>query len=138
MFATVARFCVRRRRWVLAAWVLLFVAGIVIGSQVFHRLKDSNGSPGSESVQGANIMTKAAATGPSAVVLVKGPPVAAASTRASVQALTARLQRLPDVTGAVNAYTSPDPMLRAPQWPRQPDRGLGVQEHAHDDPGDGR
>jgi putative drug exporter of the RND superfamily len=114
MFATVARFCIRRRRWVLAAWVLLFVAGIVIGSQVFHRLKDTNGSPGSESVQGANIMTKAAATGPSAVVLVKGPPVAAAGTRASVQALTARLQRLPDVTGAVNAYTSPDPMLRAP------------------------
>jgi len=114
MFATVARFCVRRRRWVLAAWVLLFVAGIVIGSQVFHRLKDSNGSPGSESVEGASIMTKGAATGPSAVVLVKGPPMAAASTHASVQALTARLQRLPDVTGAVNAYTSPDPMLRAP------------------------
>jgi len=114
MFATVAHFCVRHRRWVLAAWVLLFVAGIVIGSQVFHRLKDSNGSPGSESVQGDNMMTKASGTGPSAVVIVRGPPVAAASTRASVQALTARLQRLPHMTGAVNAYTSPDPMLRAP------------------------
>ena len=28
MFATVARFCVTRRRWVLAAWMLLFVIGL--------------------------------------------------------------------------------------------------------------
>jgi putative drug exporter of the RND superfamily len=113
MFATVARFCVRYRRWVLLAWVLLFVVGIVIGSQVFSRLKDSNGGAGSESVQGSNIMAQASNTGPSAVVLVKGPPVGAASTRASVQALTARLARVPQVTGVVNAYTSPDPRLRA-------------------------
>jgi putative drug exporter of the RND superfamily len=114
MLATIARFCVRRRRWVLAAWVLLFVAGIVIGSQVFSRLKDSNGGPGSESVQGASIVAKAAAVGPSAVVLVNGPPVAAPGTRTSVQALTARLERVPHVAGAVSAYTSADPMLRAP------------------------
>jgi RND superfamily putative drug exporter len=113
MFATVARFCVRYRRWVLLAWVLLFVAGIVIGSQVFSRLKDSNGSSGAESVQGASIMTQASNMGPSAVVLVKGPPVGAASIRTAVQALTARLERVPQVTGAVNAYTSADPRLRA-------------------------
>src|SRR6266542_3198432 len=112
MFATVARFCVRRRRWVLLAWVLLFVAGIAIGSQVFSHLKDSNGSSG-ESVQGSDIMARASNMGPTAVVLVKGPPVGAASTRTAVQALTARLERLPLVTGAVNAYTSADPRLRA-------------------------
>ena len=72
MFATIARFCVTRRRWVLAAWVLLLV-----------------------------------------VVLVKGPPVNAPGTRAAVLALTAKLERVPNVTGAVNAYTSPDPRLRA-------------------------
>jgi hypothetical protein len=77
IFTSVARFCLRHRRWVLAAWVLLFVAGIVIGSQVFSRLKDSNGGSGSESVQGASIVAKAAAVGPSAVVLVNGPLVAA-------------------------------------------------------------
>jgi RND superfamily putative drug exporter len=84
MYATVPRFCVRHRRWVLLAWALLFVAGIVIGSQVFSRLKDSNGGSGSESVQGCNMLAKASSMGPSAVVLVKGPPVAAASTRAAV------------------------------------------------------
>jgi RND superfamily putative drug exporter len=51
--------------------------------------------------------------GPTAVVLVKGPPVDAPGTRAAVQALTAKLARVPNVTGAVNAYTSPDPQLRA-------------------------
>src|SRR5439155_15462080 len=113
MLATIARFCVRNRRWVLLAWVLLFVVGIVVGSQVFNRLKDTNGGLGAESVQGSTILDKASSMGPSAVVLVKGPAVAAASTRTAVQTLTARLERLPQVTGAVNAYTSPDPRLRA-------------------------
>lgn len=114
MLATIARFCAARRRWVLAAWVLLFAAGITVGSMVFSQLKDSNGGAGTESVQGYNLLHEASSTGPSAVVLVKGPPVAAASTRTSVQALTARLGRLPEVTGAVSAYTSSNPMLRAP------------------------
>ena len=51
--------------------------------------------------------------GPTAVVLVQGPPVNASGTRAAVQALTAKLERLPNVTGAVNSDTSPDPGLRA-------------------------
>jgi hypothetical protein len=56
MLATIARFCVRRRRWVLAAWMLLFVAGIAIGGMVFSRLHDSNGGAGTESVQGSAIV----------------------------------------------------------------------------------
>ena len=46
-------------------------------------------------------------------MLVKGPPVAQASTRTAVQALTARLAHVPRVTGVVNTYTSPDPQLRS-------------------------
>src|SRR5215470_3442606 len=80
MLATIARFCVRRRRWVLAAWMLLFVAGITIGSMVFGRLHYSNGSASYESVQGYNIIQKATTMGPTAVVLVKGPPVASPAT----------------------------------------------------------
>jgi RND superfamily putative drug exporter len=115
MLATIARFCVRRRWWVMAAWMLLFVAGITIGSMVFGRLHDSNGGAGTESVQGSNIMQQASSMGPTAVVLVKGPPVAAPGTRAAVLALTARLEKVPDVTGAINAYTSPaNEALRSP------------------------
>src|SRR5215813_8726706 len=107
MFAAIARFCVKYRRQVLAAWMLLFIAGIAIGSTVFGRLHDSNGGARTESVQGYNIMHQASSVGPTALVLVKGPPVAAPDTRAAVLALTARLEKVPDVTGAVNTYTSP-------------------------------
>jgi RND superfamily putative drug exporter len=113
MFATVARFCVAHRRWVLAAWMLLFVTGIAAGALTFNRLTDSKGSGSSESAQGAAIVDKAARMGPMALVLVKGPPVDAPGTRAAVQALTARLERVPNVTGALNTYTSPSPQLRA-------------------------
>jgi hypothetical protein len=82
MYASIARFCVGNRRWVLAAWMLLFVAGIAIGSMVFSRLHESNGAAGTESAQGYDIVRQASSMGPSAVVLVKGPPVAAASTYA--------------------------------------------------------
>src|SRR5262245_52541151 len=71
MYVSVARFCVRHRRWILLAWVILFVAGMVIGSQVFSRLKDTHGGSGSESVQGEAIMTRASSMGPSALVLIK-------------------------------------------------------------------
>jgi putative drug exporter of the RND superfamily len=80
MLATIARFCVRRRRWVLAAWMLLFVAGIAIGTVVFGRLHDSNGGAGTESVQGYTIKQQARSMGPTAVVLVKGLPEAAPGT----------------------------------------------------------
>jgi putative drug exporter of the RND superfamily len=113
MYASVARFCVRYRWWVLAAWVLMFAAGTVIGGGVFSRLKDTNVGSGSESAQGSAIVDRAASMGPATVVLVKGTPVNVAATRAAVQALTTRLDHLPQVTGALNAYTSPEPMLRA-------------------------
>src|SRR5690349_15552263 len=105
MLAAIARFCVRRRRWVLAAWMGLFIAGITIGMMVFGRLHDSNGGVGTESVQGSNIVQQASSMGPTAVVVVKGPLVTAPSTRAAVEALTARLEKVPDVTGAINTYT---------------------------------
>jgi putative drug exporter of the RND superfamily len=113
MFATVARCCVTRRRWVLAAWALLLMIGIAAAGPLFMRLKDANGSGSSESARGAAILNKASRLGPSAVVLVKGPLVAETGTRTAVQALTARLAHVPQVTGVVNAYTSPDPQLRS-------------------------
>jgi len=72
MFATVARFCVAHRRWVLAAWMLLLVIGLAAGAMTMNRLKDSNGSGSTESARGAAILDKASTVGPTAVVLVKG------------------------------------------------------------------
>src|SRR6476646_7236221 len=111
--ARLARFAVRHRRAVLVAWLVVFVAGIVIGSQVFSRLKDSNPS-GSESAYGANLLKGADDMGMSATVLVQGPPVDAPQTRTAVEALTDKLAHLPNVAMAANAYAGNDPALRSP------------------------
>lgn len=113
MYARLGRFCFRHRRALLVAWAGLFVVGIVIGGQVFQNLKESNGSSSAESVQGLDILDEAANRGMSMEVLVEGPAVDAPGTRAAVEGLTTRLQRLPDVSGVVNAYNTPDPQLRA-------------------------
>lgn len=113
MYARIGRFCFRHRRSILVAWAALFVVGIIIGGQVFQKLKESNGGSSAESVQGFNILDKTTSAGPSMVVLVQGPVVDAPGTRIAVEGLTTRLQGLPHVTGVVNAYNTPDPQLRA-------------------------
>ena len=112
MSATIARFCARHRRWVLAAWTLLIMVGFAAAWPLFGRLTSATGGS-SESARGAAILARASSTGPGAVILVQGAPADAAATHAGVRALTAKVDRLAHVTGAVNAYISPDPMLRA-------------------------
>ncbi|MBO0865885.1 MAG: MMPL family transporter, partial [Mycobacterium sp.] len=113
LLARLARFAVQHRRAVLVTWLVVFVAGIGIGSQVFSRLTDSNPS-GSESAYGANLLKGADSMGMSATVLVQGPPVDSPRTRIAVEALTEKLAHLPNVAMAVNTYTSHDPALRSP------------------------
>src|SRR3954468_6792512 len=98
---------------VLMAWLVVFVVGFGVGSGVFGRLKDSNGSAAIESVKGFNILDDAAGTGPGVLAVVDGARVADPGTRAAVGRLTAKLRALPHVETAVNAYGSPDPRLRA-------------------------
>jgi RND superfamily putative drug exporter len=104
--------CVRHRRAVLVIWLIVFLAGVVIGAQVFSRLKEGNPG-GSESAHGAALLQRADGMGMTATVLVRGPSVDSPATRLAVQALTGRLERLPNVTMAVNAYTSGNPALRS-------------------------
>jgi putative drug exporter of the RND superfamily len=112
MFAKVAHLAVRHRRWVMTAWLLLFIVGLAAGAQLFTRLKDPGGGSGTESARGAAVLRDAAPTGPAAAVLVSGADVDQRSTRVAVRALAGRLERVPDVSDVVDTYTSPDPMLR--------------------------
>ena len=112
LLARLARFSVRHRRAVLVGWLVVFLAGIAIGGQVFSRLKESDAS-GSESAYGASLLKEADSMGMTATVLVRGVPVDAPATRAAVQDLTGKLERLPNVAMAVNTYTSPNPALRS-------------------------
>src|SRR5690242_13445065 len=113
MYARLGRVCFEHRRAVLLSWLAVLVVGFVIGGGVFGRLKDSNGGSGTESVKGFNILDDHTTTGPSAIAIVDGSPVSAPATRAAVERLTVRLRGLPHVESVVDAYTSPDPRLRA-------------------------
>ncbi len=102
----------RNRRLVLAGWAVLFAVGIVVGGAVFNDLKDSNGASSSESVRGAQLLDKAAGSGPSMVAVVSGEPVDDPRTRSAVRRASRTLLTLPRVTGVSNAYNSSDAQLR--------------------------
>jgi uncharacterized membrane protein YdfJ with MMPL/SSD domain len=113
VYARLGRFCVQRRRAVLAGWVVLSILGIGVGSMVFGRLKGSTGRSTTESAQGSRILDQASTLGSTILVVVDGAPVESATTRAAVTRLTSDLRQVPDVVVAVDAYSSPDPGLRA-------------------------
>jgi len=97
----------------MAAWALLFVVGLVAGSQVFSHLKDSNGGSSTESIKGFNLMDKADPHGPSVIVLINGRPVTDPATRAAVLAAKAKAEKVRDVTGVTTAYDVNDTRLRS-------------------------
>lgn len=72
MFAGIGRFCIRRRRLVLVASLVLFVVGIGVGGQVFGHLRESNGSAGAESVRGFQLLDRVSGRGPGVVAVVDG------------------------------------------------------------------
>src|SRR3954471_20468737 len=113
MYARIGRVCFQHRRAVLLSWLVVFVVGIVVGGGVFARLKESNGSSSIESVKGFNLLDDAKSSGPGSLAVVDRPRVSDPATRAAVERLTAKLRALPHVESAVNAYSSPDPRLRA-------------------------
>lgn len=113
MLAALGSWSCRRRRWVMAAWALLFVVGIALGSQVFGHLKDSIGSSRNESIKGLNLMNDATSHGPSVMALIDGRPVTDPATEAAVLAAKAKVESVPDVTGVTTAYDVHDPRLRS-------------------------
>ena len=113
LLARLATFCVRRRRFVLVAWLGLFVVGIVVGGQVFMHLKDSNGSSSTESVHGFTLVDNASTQGGSMVAVVDGARVGDPAVGKAVVAAARRVARLAGVTDVVTAYDSSDPRLRS-------------------------
>src|SRR3954447_9865292 len=111
-FAAVGRFAARRRRPLLAAWILLFVAGIAVGSGVFARLKDSNGSSSAESVRGATLLQNASTHGMPLVAVVDGPPVDDPSTRRAVLAAAHPVAHAPRGPPGATPHAPHDPTLR--------------------------
>src|SRR3954464_613793 len=113
MLAALGSWSYRRRRWVMAAWAVIFVVGIGVGGQVFGQLKDGSGGSGSESVKGFNLMDDASPNGPSVIALIDGRRVGDPATRTAVLVAKTKVERLPDITDVTTAYDVKDARLRA-------------------------
>ncbi|HET9556909.1 MAG TPA: MMPL family transporter, partial [Actinomycetota bacterium] len=94
MLVRIARFSLRRRRLVAAAWAVLFVAGIAIGGGVFERLDPDVGDvEGTESARAEARLDALDPGGETIAAVADGvdpaDPAVAAAIRATVQRLRA-------------------------------------------------
>ena len=97
MFARLGRFCVRRRRLVLAAWVLVVVAGVAAAGPVFAALEGGRLSGRFESVQGYDRLGDNARFGQREHMHVDDARIADPAVRAAVVAAARDVARIPDV-----------------------------------------
>jgi RND superfamily putative drug exporter len=114
MLARIARLSLRHRRLVAAAWVVLFAAGIALGSGVFERLDPDVGDvAGTESALAEARLDALDPGGESIAAVADGidprdPPVAA-----SLRATAGRLRAIPGVAEVADPVTTPVPELVA-------------------------
>jgi len=103
-----------RHRWtVLVAWALLVVVGFGAGSQVFGRMTDVGGSPSSESVRGARVLSTAVTTGPRVLAVVDDVSPGDAAVRAAIGTAVDDLAALDGVQRVLSPSGPEGPVLLA-------------------------
>jgi RND superfamily putative drug exporter len=108
MLAALGRTCARLRWPVLAAWLALTVAGVVLGGQVFDRLTTTgNLRPDAESQLAERRAGQLQPEGPVVVAVVGGRDVYDQALVDSVRAVTAEIRDLDGVTGVDDLYNAP-------------------------------
>jgi RND superfamily putative drug exporter len=104
------RFAVRRRWFVLAAWVLAVVVLTIAGKALGGELKDQFNVPGVESQQATNLLkaTFPAQAGGGAQVVFHTPngTVADAANRAAIDKTLAKMATVPHVVSVSSPYTA--------------------------------
>jgi RND superfamily putative drug exporter len=106
--SSLARWCFRRRRAVLAAWLVVFVA-LVAGTAAFGTAyNDSFQLPGTESSHAQNLLEKVAprAAGESDTIAWRTATgsVRAPGTQARISAMLARVAKAPGIASVVSPY----------------------------------
>ncbi len=105
-----ARFCYTHRRWVVAAWLVVFVALQVIVSAAGTNFTTSFSAPNTESTRAQHLLQAnfKAQSGDSVQVVMKGTPsMTDPKVKAQVDAMLADLAKIDHVTSVSNPYTSP-------------------------------
>ncbi len=105
-----ARFCYTHRRWVVLAWVVIFVALQVIVGAAGTNFTTSFSAPNTESTQAQNLLMAnfKAQSGDSVQVVMKGTPsMADPKVKAQVESLLAELAKIDHVTSVSDPYAQP-------------------------------
>jgi putative drug exporter of the RND superfamily len=105
MFARLGRFTYRRRRLVMVAWAVLFVAGMALSGPTMTRLAtDMNGSDRFESAEVQRRLEEIRPNGGTIAAVVDGQPVDDPSTRAAVEAAVSDVRGMSGVLRVLDHY----------------------------------
>jgi putative drug exporter of the RND superfamily len=107
VFSRIGSFCVRRRRLVVLAWVLVGVAGALAAGPLFGRLEGGGASTRFESIRGSDLRTAGATYGGRVLAVVDGVPVTDPRLRAAAARASADARRIPNVARAADFTTVP-------------------------------
>lgn len=113
MFASLGRFCYRRRRLVALTWLVAIVGGFALGYRVFGELSVDYSGTSIESFQGYAHLDASAEYGTRITAIVDGPPVDDGQARSAVESARSDLGGTDGVARVVDAYATPLPALRA-------------------------
>ena len=114
MLARTARFSIRRRRLVAAAWVVLFVAGIAVGGGVFERLDPDVGDvEGTESARAEARLDALDPGGETIAAVADGVDPRDPAVAAGIRATVGRLRAIPGVAEVADPVTGEAPELVA-------------------------
>ncbi|HTF58409.1 MAG TPA: MMPL family transporter, partial [Actinomycetes bacterium] len=107
-----ARFSLRHRRLVAAAWVVLFVGGIAIGSGVFDRLDPDVGDvEGTESARAADRLRALDPGGESIAAVADGVDPRDPRVASGIRATAERLRAIPGVNQVADPFDGPPELL---------------------------
>jgi RND superfamily putative drug exporter len=104
------RWCFRRRKWVVAGWLVVLVAIIGLSVSAGSRYNSSLSLPGTDSQAAVNLLTKnfPAASGEGDQVVIQatgGATIRSSQVQKSVTAALGRVAKVPGVAGVVSPYT---------------------------------
>ena len=104
-------FCVRRRRWVIAFWLILLVTVGAIGKANPAIYSNNINIPGAESVKAANLLTKEfpaeAGDLDQIVIQAKAGTLASPTTKAEIEQMLKQVGELKHVTAVTSPYSKP-------------------------------
>lgn len=108
MVRRLATACIRHRRSMLAAWVLVLLIGIASAPVLFGRLSSDVGTAkGSESQRVVSFLHRAAPSGDEINAVVEGRPADDPALRWDVTAAAADIRRIPGVASVTTPWSGP-------------------------------